>query len=340
MTLHITDIHEELPGVKTFFLERADGQPISYLAGQFLTFKVGDERRSYSFSSTPGVDAQAAITLRRVANGVLSRKLIDDAQPGDTLECVGAATGLFTLPALVSDYEAVWLFAAGIGITPIYSLLKAILHQTTLQRVVLLYSSHSPQQTVFLEELKALQVQFPKRFELVFLWSNAQDMLRARLSKVSFPVLAKSYLHEDPKRVLSYLCGPTSYMWMLQLLLQDFGLPAASVRRELFGIRKEVHHRLPADRKAHQIEVRIAGISHRFTSQYPDSILKSAQAAGITLPYSCEAGQCGSCTARCVSGKVWMSYDEVLTANDLAEGRVLTCTGHAVGGDVVLVYPE
>ena len=40
--------------------------------------------------------------------------------------------------------------------------------------------------------------------------------------------------------------------------------------------------------------------------------------------------------AKCVSGKVEMSVNDVLLDADLAEGWVLTCTGHPVSSDVVL----
>ncbi|MBS1562920.1 MAG: 2Fe-2S iron-sulfur cluster binding domain-containing protein, partial [Bacteroidetes bacterium] len=59
---------------------------------------------------------------------------------------------------------------------------------------------------------------------------------------------------------------------------------------------------------------------------------------GIALPYSCEAGRCGSCAATCTKGKVWMSYNEVLLDEELAKGRILTCTGYPVGGDIELEY--
>lgn len=59
----------------------------------------------------------------------MSRWLIDAARIGDTLTATGPATGLFTLPDDPALYSSIWLFAAGIGITPIYSLLKALLTQ-------------------------------------------------------------------------------------------------------------------------------------------------------------------------------------------------------------------
>jgi len=56
------------------------------------------------------------------------------------------------------------------------------------------------------------------------------------------------------------------------------------------------------------------------------------------MPYSCRSGQCGSCTARLVSGEVWLQYNEVLTPDDLRNGLTLTCMGCPVHGDVTLQY--
>ena len=46
----------------------------------------------------------------------------------------------------------------------------------------------------------------------------------------------------------------------------------------------------------------------------------------------------GNCMARCISGKVWMSNNEVLTEKELSQGLVLTCTGYPVGGPVELSF--
>jgi len=71
--------------------------------------------------------------------------------------------------------------------------------------------------------------------------------------------------------------------------------------------------------------------------EYPDSILKSARKAGISLPYSCETGRCGNCVALCRKGTIWHSNNEVLMDADIARGMILTCTGHPVDGDAEIV---
>ncbi len=341
MELIITDIREENRDVKTFLLMPSDGSWLPYEAGQFLTFPIAtpgnEQRRSYSLSSAPGIDALPAITVKRIENGLMSRMLIDKARPGDRLQCAGGASGLFTLPQTLNQIEAVWLFAAGIGITPIFSLLKKLMAQPGPQ-ATLLYSNRDAGSTVFLGLLRALGQTYSSRLRVIHLWSSAKDLRRARLSKESFPILREAYLHSDPAKTLCYICGPGPYMWLLRLLLQDAGVPASQVRQEMFMVTNDLPRRLPLDKGNHRINVRIGAQHFSFLNAYPDSILSSAKAAGITLPYSCEAGQCGSCTAICTAGKVWMSYDEVLTDRDIDAGRVLTCTGHAVDGDVTLHY--
>ena len=123
----ITSIREETPGVKTFTLASEDGSPIPYAAGQFITFVFNhhskEERRSFSISSSPVMNERLAFTVKRIDNGAYSRMLTDWAAVGDKLYTTGAA-GLFTLPADATDYKQFFFFAAGIGITPIFSLIQ------------------------------------------------------------------------------------------------------------------------------------------------------------------------------------------------------------------------
>ena len=75
---------------------------------------------------------------------------------------------------------------------------------------------------------------------------------------------------------------------------------------------------MPPDTVPHQVKLSIDNSSYEFTVQYPDTILSAAKKLSIHLPYSCEAGNCGSCTATCIKGKTWMAYNEVLTDEEIA----------------------
>lgn len=106
--LTINEIREEVAGVKTFSFAEEPAAKIAYQAGQYLTLvqqtPTGEIRRSYSITSSPVVPEPLAIGVKRIENGVLSRQLIDYAQPGDVVYTTGAA-GFFTLPPDTSRYK-------------------------------------------------------------------------------------------------------------------------------------------------------------------------------------------------------------------------------------------
>ena len=336
----ISSIRQETPGVKTFILASSDGRTLSYAAGQFLTFVFThhdrEERRSFSTSSSPVLDEPLSVTIKRVDNGAYSRLLCDRAVPGDALYTTGAG-GLFTLPEAFTQYKQVFFFAAGIGITPIYSLIKTLLHTQPDVLVVLVYSNRSRDEVVFLHELNALAEASVGRFRIEYLFSNSFNLARARLNKALVPVLLSEYSLVPAHQQLFYICGPFPYMRMVQWSLEENGIRSEQIRRENFNTSDRVAiQAVPPDKEPHYITLQHNNAETKFLCSYPDSILKAAKKNGIELPYSCETGRCGSCAAICTSGKVWLSYNEVLTDTDLKAGSILTCTGHPINGNVTI----
>ena len=337
-TITIKAIKEEVPGFKTFTFE---GDPaIAYQAGQYLTLVdyVGEEevRRSYSITSAPALHEPLTIGVKRVANGLFSRKLVDGAQPGDTWLTTGTG-GFFTLPEDTTGLKQLFFFAAGSGITPIYALIKTALYQHPHLHLVLIYSNAAPEKAIFRQELEALQQQFTEQLTIEFLYSNAPNLNRARLHRDLFLQLLKQHVAAGTNEVLYYICGPEAYMRMCTYILQEHQVPGEQIKRENFIIQKKTPHKLePPDKMPHQVTLNWAGAQMQFAVAYPQTILSAAEAAGFALPYSCRSGQCGNCVARCTQGQVWMSYNEVLTEKDLEKGLILTCTASPQYGDVTL----
>src|SRR5689334_2269281 len=124
--LVISSITELSPGFK--MLSFADGHGIEYQAGQYITLvdRIGNNeiRRSYSILSVPFLNERLSIGVKRIDNGYFSRKLVDRTYIGNTILSTGAG-GFFRLPENIQDFQAVTIFAAGSGITPVYSLLRS-----------------------------------------------------------------------------------------------------------------------------------------------------------------------------------------------------------------------
>jgi ferredoxin-NADP reductase len=338
--LRVKKIIPETHDTKSFVLETIDGRPPQYIPGQFLTFVFTkrngkEERRNYSFSSTPGQDT--TVTVKRIPNGEYSRYFFDVVKEGDVLTTIGAS-GFFTLPENISAHKQYIFFAAGSGITPVFSLIKELLTNHNDPNILLVYSNRSIQHAIFYEQLLQLKELHPERLRIEFLFSDATHVENKRLGIYVLEKILENYVHDPLSAQLFYLCGPFEYMRMVTIILKNNGVPAAQIRKETFTIEVPNHKPQPPDTEAHLVNAMLQQKEYQFTSQHPQTILQSAKALQIPVPYSCEAGQCGTCAATCISGKVWMWRNDVLLDEEIEKGRVLTCTGYAVGGDVRIIF--
>ncbi len=275
------------------------------------------------------------IGVKRKPNGIVSRILVDHTAAGDQLLTIGAA-GMFVLPPEESKINQLVFFAAGSGITPIYSLIRAALLRFPETKIKLLYSNRSLGSTAFHSELLTLDSDFPQ-VELVLFFSDAADISGSRLNREQLLKLLRHGLEEPAESNLFYICGPESYMFRITTILQEQGIPADQIRKENFVIPlpSSVTPE-PPDKNSHIVEIIRSNSRYRVPVHFPDSILKAARKEGIVLPYSCETGRCGNCVAHCIKGGIWHSNNEVLTDADLLKGLVLTCTGHPVFEDAII----
>ena len=335
--LTIRSITLETADTKTFTFEKAAA--LHYTPGQFLTVvkntRTQEIRRQYSFSSHPTLDAYPSITVKRIPNGEISRWLFDEVQTGDQIKSLGSS-GHFTLPVDISNTHTFLFLAAGSGITPILSLIKEVLHFRKHARVILLYSNRTEASIIFLKELRQLQDHFISRFSIEFLLSTNKNLLRARLGKSILEELAQQYV-QDPLNTHAYVCGPLDYRQMATVTLLAHGIPSEQLHKEVFHTPPARMQQEPPNKEKHAVIIQLGMQQIDLQVQYPTTILAAAKARNIDLPYSCEAGRCGACAATCVSGKVWMSRNEVLTDRELEQGRVLTCTAYPISESVKLL---
>jgi ring-1,2-phenylacetyl-CoA epoxidase subunit PaaE len=335
--LRVVRIVAETADANSYFLEPTDEQPVFYRAGQFLTLllmhrnggpNVHEVRRSYSLSSSPDEEL-LRLTIKRVQNGDISRYLHDTLRIGDVLTSLQPA-GRFTLDE--NHTGDVVLMGAGSGITPLFALVKHILRTDTNQRVTLLYSNSDERSIIFRDELDSLQHQFPERFRLLYLLSNPSDDWngwRGRLNNVMLERVLPQLVgasNRDP--IQFYVCGPGDYMRTVQFTLIFSGFRPDQIRRENFVIEPIFVASPPALSQDRTVLLRFRGQEVEIQVPAYKSILQAALDEGLVLPYSCRGGRCSTCAARCLSGGVHMTINDVLTERDLADGWVLTCTGY------------
>ena len=328
LQFRIKKIRYETTDSKTYFIEEITGKKIYYKAGQFLTLIVtlhGKEvRRSYSVSSTPGVDDDLYFTIKRIENGELSRYLFDRLQVGDIITSL-PPTGRFTIDTAESNLPV--FIAAGSGITPVFSLIKHLLYQLDEVRVLLIYQNHNEQETIFRQELLLLQEKFATRFVLKEIFSQPLDHTKSsqRLNNNLLERILLENLVDSSVRF--YLCGPEAFMRMAQFTLKVMGYGSDVIKRENFFATAPPPPFM-ADTTPHRVIINYNNTRYFLEVAYPQNILEVALKHNLPLPYSCRGGRCSTCTSKCISGRVKMSINDVLTPKDLQEGLILTCVSY------------
>jgi ferredoxin-NADP reductase len=335
LQLRVEAIKWELPDTATFFLNEVNGKRISYKAGQFITlvFTHHDKeiRRSYSLSSSPDEDL-LSITVKRIANGEISRFMLTKIKQGDVLNVVEPA-GRFTITNFEAEKD-ILLFAAGSGIVPIFSQLKYVLNRPGNSRLTLVYSNLNNQSILFKNELDALTLKYPDRFRIIHRLSSEAN----RLNNLVVEQLVRSYVKTDLLKAEFYTCGPFSYMRMVRLTLLYMGIEPDQIRKENFVLETIPVAATPIIYPPRNISIRFKDETYDLVVGENQSILQAALQNNINLPYSCLVGDCSTCAAKCIAGKVEMVKNNVLTDADLSLGWILTCTGHAVTDEVVITF--
>ncbi|HEX8334682.1 MAG TPA: 2Fe-2S iron-sulfur cluster-binding protein [Segetibacter sp.] len=312
---------------RTLYLS-STGEKIAYKAGQFLTFILnlyGKEiRRSYSFGSTPGIDDELFITIKRIENGAVSRYFFEHIKEGDTLISL-PPSGRFTIEE--SDDRVYFFIAAGSGITPIFSLLKQLLFQQN-NKVILLYQNTDERSSIYRRQIKELQKKFANRFTLVEIFSKPIEAKQPqRLNNHLLEKIITEHISEG-EDILFYLCGHLEFMRMAHFTLRVMGYKEEQVKKENFVIDFIPKAPFMDDTSPKSVVIHFNGRTHNIQVAYPHNILEVALKNNIQLPYSCRGGRCSTCTATCISGSIKMSINDVLTDKDLEKGLILTCVGY------------
>lgn len=335
LQLRIEAIKWETPDTATFYFAQPSGKKINYISGQFITLVFTHHheeiRRSYSLSSSPDEDL-LSITVKRITNGEISRFMLTKVKVGDIINAV-EPSGRFTILGFDQPKDT-FLFAGGSGVTPIYSQLKYILKRPGGSKLTLIYSSQDANAVLFKTELDQLATQHPDRLKIIYLLSNEGK----RLTNIMVEQLVRLHAQFDLQKAEFYLCGPFAYMRMIRLTLLYMGLNTSQIRKENFVIETVHVSTIPINYPPQKIKIKFNGETHDLMVGENQSILQAALQNDIALPYSCRAGICSACSAKCSSGRVQMAVNDVLTDLDIAQGWILTCTGHPVTDDVVIEY--
>jgi len=315
----------------------------------------GEVRRTYSLVSAPG-ETPLRLVVRVQLGGQLSPHLAT-LTPGAMLE-VMPPNGSFGPRAAGPPHATYVAFAAGSGITPVFSLLAALLVSEPSCRVLLFYGNRSGARTMLLEELLALKDRHLDRLALHFVMSREPqeiELLNGRIDADKVRTVAAALF--DPRRVAEYLvCGPGAMIETVSEALAALGVASSRIHAEHFTLAGSTAPPAPraagaraavaapasgADAALTQVALVMDGRRRTFTMRREaESILEAGERAGLELPFSCKAGVCSTCRTKLVRGEVALTQNYALEDWELAQGFILACQARAKSAEIELNYDE
>jgi ferredoxin-NADP reductase/ferredoxin len=334
--LKLCEVENATHNVKTFRFKSPDGGniPFSYLPGQFLTINIAPQgvpiKRSYTIASTPTWHDRIEITVKRESNGMVSRWLHDELKPDDEVE-VEAPNGTFIFTG--AEAESVVLVGAGVGITPMMSVVRYLSDTGWPGQVHLVLGFRSPRDFIFKEELEALQTRYRNLSVTATVTNPGSDSWTGKVGRIGQALLTECV--PDIARRRAHICGPPSMMEEVKRHLLGLGVHPAEIKTEAFGtvIRDPTMNKGRSAAIAGTVTFLVSDIHRRVPEDL--TILDVADEAGVLINNACRSGTCASCRIKLTSGRVSMAVQDALTEQDKVDGYILACQAK-VQGDVTV----
>jgi ring-1,2-phenylacetyl-CoA epoxidase subunit PaaE len=273
----------------------------------------------------------------------MSNWIFDNIKPGSTIE-VMPPIGNFVFQPHSSKKRWFMLYAAGSGITPIYSILKTILLSEPQSFVSLLFGNRKEEDIMYRADLQRLCDQYPSRFKLVHTLSQPNENWFGEFGRIDEELIMHTLEYLKPVSPFEdtqvFMCGPHGMMDLAGKVALDQGVKKENIHRESFSSSIDDAAKEAASSvlsiQDQTVQIKLDGKSFSVAVPKGTTILDAALKIGIDMPYSCQSGLCTACRGMCKSGKVHLDERDGLSDEEMEEGYVLTCVGHPLTADVVI----
>ena len=344
--MQVARIHMESENVTSFVLAPIDGQPLPvFQAGQFVVLRllIDPDKdpgkppvlRSYSLSDLPGAD-HFRISVKNELNGIGSSFLCNRAREGDLLD-VSAPRGSFTLRP---GQSPVVLLSAGVGATPVMSMLHSLAAERSQREIWWIYGARNRVDHPFAEESRSLLKQLSRgRGYIVYSRPAAIDQIGADFDAPGHIDTALLERIGVPQGSDFYLCGPPSFLQNMRDGLRNWGVLAENVHTEVFGALEAITPGMArVDHTPHlpqgppgsgpPVSFARSGITAAWDRKFA-SLLELAEACDVPVRWSCRTGVCHTCMTGLISGSIIYNPEPLERP---APGNVLVCCSQPNAG--------
>jgi ferredoxin-NADP reductase/MOSC domain-containing protein YiiM len=335
--LRVKAVHRETSDVTSIVLESVDGSPLpAAMAGQYLALRLYPEKdsrpvvRSYSISSASDSGTYRISVKRETGQG--SRYIADAAQTGDIFE-TSAPRGDFVLR---SGTHPVVLLSAGIGVTPVLSMLHALASVSAEPHrdVWWIHAARNAREHAFIQESRQLLGAIPGSHSVIaYSQPDPSDRLGKDFDMQGHLDLASLQSLSIPAEADFYLCGPTGFLRDMNRCLTSLGMPRDAIHQEVFGPADSIEPGVVKDeaKTPHPpvqslgngpiVSFTRSGLAVPWDNKFK-SLLEFAEACDVPVKWSCRSGVCHMCECGLLSGKLRYSPEPL---DQPAAGNALIC---------------
>lgn len=192
--------------------------------------------RFLSFSSAPSEpDLKFALRMRDTA----FKRVLGSLRPGEKVLWQMRAKmphGSFALQDAADAAKPAVFLIGGIGIVPVFSMLKDTLQHGAKHKITLIYSNRRPEDAPYLKDLQQLATRYPSVFTFVPTMSEPEKSSQSWQGETGriTQELVRKYV-SDLQIPIFYIAGLTEMVAAMQKLLADAGVDKTNIRAEEFG---------------------------------------------------------------------------------------------------------
>lgn len=343
LNLVVDEIIEETHDTVSILLHERDDRDLSFIPGQFLTFIFDadgkETRRGYSIWTTPDELPQVGVAIKKFKDGVATKYLLENLKVGDVIKSL-PPLGNFIVEPKKENERTLIMFGAGSGITPLMSHLQSVLKYEDKSKVFLFYGNHDEQSIIFKEKLNELQQKFPDRLFVEHNLSEPSENwegLKGRIDRDRAIELIEKYDDHINENSECYLCGPEGMMQTVLDLMKERGVERKRIHREIYTT-KILDEFDEVEEKVREVTIILHGDRYKVNVHPGETIQEKALELGLEIPNSCQFGNCGTCKAKLLSGKLQLIEQSALSEEDIKNGYCLTCVGRPASDNVVIMY--